>query len=325
MSAHRGGDVTFRVPRESAVDPECTSLACEASATATEPAVVTAFVLLGLATLIAFAYVREAKTCCRRERRRVTDERDAFEEFAGRIASIDPVPAEATRAPDDGPVVGARLTGSVGVAGAANEPNDTRLRRVLDAYRDTVVSLPHYTEEYDETVAESLAAELGPDTTTSLASNGTLSPGLRSALIERSRKAARARATLADAIDAELDDLDDAEARLTRIDRQRDRLNEHLEGVPSGARADASIDVWERLNGLEGKCDAAAAARQESLRDPPIPPEVGSTDGVDPSFNEYLYGSTDGPRYPVLASIASLAERIRTDRERAVRRIAEVG
>lgn len=325
MSAHRGGDVTFRVPRESAVDPECTSLGCEAAGAATEPAVVTAFVLLGLATLVAFAYVREAKTSCRRERRRVTDERDAFEEFADRIASLEPVSAEATRSPSDGPVVGARLTGGAGAIGTTGGSGDTRLRRVLDAYRDTVVSLPHYTEEYDETVAESLAAELGPDTTTSLASNGTLSPGLQSALVDRSRKAARARTTLADAINAELDDLDDAEATLTRIDRQRNRLSEHLEGVPRGARADASIDVWERLNDLEGECDAVAAARQTSLRDPPIPPEVGSTDGVNPSFNGYLYESTDGPRYPALASIASLAERIRTDRKRTVRRIADVG
>ena len=325
MSAHRGGDVAFRIPQESAVEPECTSLACEASSMATEPAVVTAFALLGLATLVAFAYVREAKTCCRRERRRVTDERDAFEEFADRIASLDPVPADATGQPNGGPVIGAYPTGSTRAIGTTGGPGDTRLRRVLDAYRDTVISLPHYTEEYDETVAESLAAELGPDTTTSLASNGTLSPGLQSALVDRSRTAAQARTTLADVIDAELDDLDDTEATLTRIDRQRTRLNEHLEGVPPGVRTDASIDVWQRLDGLEGECDAVASARQASLRDPPIPPEVGPTDGVDPNFTEYLYGSIEGPRYPVLASIASLAERIRTDRERVARRIADVG
>ena len=314
MSLHRGGDVRFRIS-DSGLGSECRSLSCEVAGLVTDPGVVTALVLVGLLAFVAFAYVRDAKSCCRRERRRVLDERDAFEEFADRVSGLDSSPVNATGSTFDGSVIGTQHAESVG------GPGDVRVRNVLDTYRDTVMSLPHYTEEYDESVAESLAAELGPDTTTSLASNGTLSPALQSALIGRSRQAARARASLADAIDTELDELTDAETTLTNIDRQRTRLNEHLEGVSHGGRTDASIDVWERMGALEDRCDTAAADRQASLRDPPLVLEDGN--GADaPRFTGYLYEPMEGPQYPVLASIASLAERIRADRDRLARRIA---
>ncbi|WP_066417942.1 DUF7260 family protein [Halorubrum aethiopicum] len=317
MSVNRGGDVAFRIPSEPALEPECTSLSCELSAAATEPGVVTAVAIAGLLALVAFAYVRDAETVCRRERRRVTDEHDAFEEFADRIAALDPCPAEATQ---PSAAAASRLVGARPGGGGA--VGDVRLRRVLDTYRDTVMSLPHYTEEYDESVGESLAAELGPDTAVSLASNGTLSPGLQSALVDRSRRAAAARRSLADAIDVELDALDDAGATAERIDRRRVRLNQHLDGIPHGRRADAAIDVWERLDDLESECDAAAADRQSTLRNPPMSPEQVAG-GVETGFYEYLYVPMDGPDHPVLASIATLVDRIREDRDRVARRIAD--
>ncbi|MFC5278946.1 hypothetical protein ACFPM1_09290 [Halorubrum rubrum] len=317
MSVNRGGDVAFRISSEPAVEPECTTLSCELSAAATEPGVVTAVAIAGLLALLTFAYIRDAETVCRRERRRVTDEHDAFEEFADRVAALDPCPAEAT---DPSAAAVSQLVGARRAGGSA--VGDVRLRRVLDTYRDTVMSLPHYSEEYDESVAESLAAELGPDTTVSLASNGTLSPGLQSALVDRSRRAAAARRSLADAIDVELDALDDAGATVERIDRRRVRLNQHLDGIPHGRRADASIDVWERLADLESECDAVAGDRQSTLRNPPMSPDrVGG--GVETGFYEYLYAPMEGPDHPVLASIATLVDRIREDRDRVARRIAD--
>lgn len=318
MSVNRGGDVAFRISSEPALEAECTSLSCELSAAATEPGVVTAVALAGLLALLTFAYVRDAETVCRRERRRVTDEHDAFEEFADRVAALDPCPAEETdpSASAATQVVGTRRGAGERVVG------DIRLRQVLDTYRDTVMSLPHYTEEYDESVAESLAAELGPDTTVSLASNGTLSPGLQSALVDRSRQAAAARRSLADAIDVELDVLADADATLSGIDRRRSRLNEHLDGITRGNRVGPSIDVWERLGELESECDAVATDRQSTLRDPPMASEPIACD-VETGFYGYLYAPMDGPDHPVLASIATLADRIREDRDRVARRIAD--
>jgi HD superfamily phosphohydrolase len=111
------------------------------------------------------------------------------------------------------------------------------------------------------------------------------------------------------------------EDELSCVDRQRRRLLEHLGGV-SGPGLDAAIDVWERLDDLEGECDEIAADRQKTLADPPMTADsVADADG-DRTFYEYLYEPTSGPRYPVLAAVSELADRIRTDRDRVASRLA---
>ncbi|MFC7187277.1 DUF7260 family protein [Halorubrum yunnanense] len=315
MNVYSGSANVFRI-RE--VDPaaieECTALSCEVGAAASEPAVVAAAVVVGLAAFLAFAYVRDAVDADQRERRRVVAERDAFESFADRVSALDPAPTRATASGFDGTMAAVRTVDSVG-------GDDVRLRRVLAAYRDTVMSVPHYREEYDETIPESLAAELGPDTAAALASNGTLSAASQSALVRRSRRAADARSTLADGIGEEIEALRAFESDLSGVDRRRRRLLEHLDGV-SGPGTDAAIDVWERLDGLEDECDEVAAKRQEALSDPPMTPASATDPGEDRAFYEYLYGPTDGPRYPVLAQVSELAERIRSDGDRVASRVA---
>jgi len=319
MSVTPGSGTTFRIPSREPTVTECTSLSCELGSVATEPGAVTAVVVAGIVALVAFAYVREAKNTARSEQRRVLDERDAFEEFADQVTEFDPAPVESSVTTFGGGATGVyRADRAAGGGGGG----DIRLRRVLAAYRDTVMSLPHYRKEYDETIPESLAAELGPDTTASLASNGTLSSGAQSALVSRSRRAATARLSLADAIGTEIDALTAFESDLTCIDRRRRRLIEHLDGV-RGDRTGAAIDVWERLDGLGAECDEIAADRQRSLDDPPMAPTAAGIPDENRAFYAYLYASMDGPQYPVLAQIAELAERVRADCGRVASRIAD--
>jgi|GEM_PF-134133 len=308
--------------RDTAPATECAGWSCDLVSAATDPVVLAAVGLVGVAAFVALAYVRDAKAACRSERRRVLDEREAFEEFAVAVARLDTAPVPATVSSLDGPAATVRTGAPFGGEHATG--GDVRLRRVLASYRDTVMSVPHYREEYDESVAESLAAELGPDTTAALASNGTLSPGAQSALVRRSRRAADARSSLADAIAAEEDALARYETDLERVDRRRRRLVEHLDGVRSD-RTGAAIDVWERLGDLEPECDAIAEERQRSLGDPPMRPAgAGPGSGNDDgrSFYEYLYGPVDGPGHPVLAQVVAITERVRRDRDRVASRIA---
>jgi hypothetical protein len=316
MSAQSSPGTAFRIPSiEPGPTGECATFACEAGAAATASAAVVAVVVAGLGAFLAFAYIRDAVDASQRERARVLAERDAFEAFADRVAALDSAPAESATSSFDGSSVAVRTVDRAAPAG------DVRLRRVLSAYRDTVMSVPHYREEYDETIAESLAAELGPDTAVALASNGTLCAGSKSALVSRGRRAAEARSSLADAIGEEIDALRAFEDDLARVDRQRRCLIEHLDGV-SGPGADAAIDVWERLEDLERDCDDIAADRQAALADPPMTSNPAVDGERDRTFFEYLYGSTDGPRYPALASVSELADRIRTDRDRVASRLA---
>ena len=314
MSVYSGSANTFRIPSaDPAATGECTTLSCEVGAVATEPTVVVGAVVVGLAAFLAFAYVREAADAGQHERRRVLAERDAFETFADRVSALDPAPTGPTASGFDGQMAAVRTVDRT--------DGDVTLRRVLGAYRDTVMSVPHYREEYDETVPESLAAELGPDTATALASNGTLSEAAQSALVSRSRQAADARTSLAEAIDEEIEALRSFENDLSCVDRRRRRLLEHLDGV-SGDGTDAAIDVWERLEELERECDGIAAERQEALTDPPMTPDSAVDVDGEHAFYEYLYEPTDGPRYPVLAQVSELAERIRSDRDGVASRLA---
>ncbi|RLM51713.1 hypothetical protein [Halorubrum sp. Atlit-28R] len=323
MTVQPGSAAVFQIP-DRGLTEGCSSGWCELGAIATEPGVVTAVALVGVLTLLAFAYVRDAESACRRERRRVLDERDAFESFADRVAQIDAVSVAADATPTGVPA-GAlrRIDGDGGdPPGGGPSGRSVTLRRVMAAYRDTVMSLPHYRAEYDETPAESLAAELGPDAATALATDGALSSGAQSALVDRSRRAADARERLADAIGTEIDELDDREAALSVIDRRRRCLVGHLDGIRSDGEADAAIDVWNRLTDLERECDELAADRQRSLDDPPLSPESPLDGESGHPFHDYLYGAEDGPRYPVLAQVAEIADEVRADRDRVGRRIA---
>ncbi|WP_256402231.1 DUF7260 family protein [Halorubrum salinum] len=314
MSVNPGSAGVFQVPSADPAVAECATLSCEVSAVATEPGAITAVVLVGLVAFLAFAYVRDATEACRSERSRVLAERDAFESFADRVSSLEPAPAESTTTAFDGPVAGMHTVDSA--------RGDVTLRRVLAAYRDTVMSLPHYEREYDETLPESLAAELGPDTATALASDRTLSTGAQSALVRRSRQAADARSALADAIGTELDELGVAESDLTGVDRRRRRLVEHLDGIDRDP-TDAAIDVWQRLDDLERECDTLAVDRQATLDDPPLRPDAAIGAEGDRAFYEYLYGPIEGPNHPVLSQIADLGDRIRSDKDRVANRLAQ--
>ncbi|PSQ55945.1 hypothetical protein BRD22_07650 [Halobacteriales archaeon SW_8_68_21] len=322
MSVHAGPTAIFQIPDQEVTAAGCSSAWCEVGAVATEPEVVAAVAVAGVVALLAFAYVRDAEAACRGEQRRVLDEQDAFEAFADRVAEMDtvPVPTESTPSGVPAGALGGIDSAGNGVSpGGGPSGGDVTLRRVLAAYDDTVLSLSHYRDEYDETAAESLAAELGPDTATALATDGGLSSGAKSALVDRSRRAADARDRLADAIDEEIDELSDRETALSGIDRQRQRLLAHLKGVRSDGEADAAVDVWNRLAELEQECDELAADRQRSLDDPPLTPGL---DDPERTFYDYLYGPTDGPRYPVLAQVAELADQIRADRDCVESRIA---
>ncbi|QAU11855.1 hypothetical protein EKH57_03280 [Halorubrum sp. BOL3-1] len=322
MSVYTGSAAVFQIPDQE-VAAGCTNVWCELGALVTEPGAITAVALVGVLAMLAFAYVRDAEAACRSERRRVLDGRDAFESFAARVAEMDTVPVAMDSTPSGVP---AGAFGGIGSGGSGIPPGggpaggDVTLRRVLAAYDDTVLSLSHYREEYDETATESLAAELGPDAATALATDGGLSSGAQSALVNRSRHAADARERLAGAIDEELDELADRETDISGKDRRRRRLLAHVEGVRSGHETDAAIDVWNRLAELERECDELAADRQRSLDDPPLTPALD--DDHERTFYGYLYGSTDGPRYPVLAQVAELADRIRADRDGVGTRIA---
>lgn len=97
--------------------------------------------------------VSDASEVVRKELARTRAERDAFEEFHRRV--------ESTPATRGSAVLDSRHTTAAATARQGREPGN--LPRVRRAYVETVMAVDHHDDEYDETLAESVAEEFGPE------------------------------------------------------------------------------------------------------------------------------------------------------------------
>jgi hypothetical protein len=288
--------VSFRVGFEPGAT--CTGIDCAVADLLAEPSLVAGAALVALAVFVTFAYVSDAKRRCRTERDRTRTERRAIGRFADRVESIDSVAD---------PTTSGGIGATQSLAGASA---DAGLKQVRKAYRETVMAVPHYDEEYGDSLPESIAEEFGPDVAQAVCDGAVLSPQLRDTLIARSDAARTKRRSLEEAVEAELADIDRVGARLDRIDRERRALGRHLGDSPDyGALA----DVWTRLGDLEDRCESALCDRQETIHDPPL----RAGDRL-PSFYDYLYVPLD-VSHPVLAAGTELLDRIQSDRRRVLR------
>jgi len=253
--------------------------------------------------------LQAAIEACRAERECVVVERDAFQQFLTRVQQIEPArfdPSETspTNASDR----------SQAIDSPANS-GDIALKSVLSAYKETILSVPHYRSGYEETLAENLTAELGEDIVTSLATNKRLTSAIQQAIVDRSQNAIDARTDLIGGITDEIDLLGDYQTKLSTIETRQQNLCTHLDAVQT-RRSDAVFDIWCRLQELESELDEIVKQRQTDLRDPPVsesPSGNASVENAD--FYTYLYSESDAPQYPVLSAIGDLGTAIRRDKE----------
>jgi len=290
-------EIPFRAGH-SDLAPGCTDLACTAAEAVVDPRAVLAAAVVSVTAVLAFAYLRDAREVCLDERERTATEAAAFGEFADRVSSIEGGDAGFVAAGATGTMVGSR--------------RDARLDRVRDAYRETVMDVPHYEEEYGDSIPRSMAEEFGADVAAAVCHGDALTPHLQSTVVGRAAAAEARREELLDAVATELDALGDAGEDLERLDRERDSLARHLEG---GDRFDTRVDVWRRLDDLESRTESVVSDRQAFLQDSPM----SASDDI-PSFHEYLYTPLE-VTYPVLAAGADLVARIREDRDRVYREL----
>lgn len=256
-----------------------------------------------------------ARDALRVERRRTVDEREAFEAFRSRVREI---AAEAT--PTAGP------GGAAGVStmtGTAADPSRFRtgtgstapgLVAVRNAYLETVMSVPHYDEEYNDTYERSLAAEFSPEIAVALTREPTLHERYRSSLLAKTTEAVERREEFVDVLGTES----------ASIARAREDLGPVREEVATFARRElkaadfGALDAYRaRLTVLAEKCDGIAARRQRDRVDGERAMAVGE---VVSDVQAYLYRGLS-VTYPVLAAVATVGERIesiRTDVERAM-------
>jgi len=240
-----------------------------------------------------------ARTALRTERRRVVDEREAFAAFRRRLTDIDPA---------DVPTAGDRRL-------LVDAPTATGADAVRDAYRATVMSVPHYDDEYGDTYRDSVEIEFGPAVAAGLAEG--LDPPTKRATLAAARSGYEDRDRLVEALDAEADSLADCRAVAVPVLDELHELNAETRASDYGALE----AVRGRLVVLERRCDDAVTDRQTHLRENHdrlgLPADF-------PDLQRYLYRDLDVD-YPALATLAELADLVREARIRAERRLATVG
>lgn len=232
----------------------------------------------------------------REERRRVVDEQQAFEAFRKRLTNV-----SVNRIPSGGESV---LTTS----------SSAELVAVRDAYEETVMSVPHYAEDYNDTYAENVCTEFGPDVAMLLTEGTVLESGIKRELVRKAGECRQRRADFVETLDVERRSLSEVRDQLPPIaDELRTIADQDHSGMGFG-----ELDSYRaRLRTLRDQCESIARQRQATIDDQRhefrIPGDV-------PDLPKYLYaGLADD--YPVLAAIARITTRIestRSDIERAM-------
>jgi hypothetical protein len=265
-----------------------------------------------------------ARRALDRERRRTADERDAFDDFHRRVREIESVtaPPAAGSSAAAGRVVGAGAETRTLAGSDRFSPETDRLDTVREAYRETVMSVPHFGAEYDEGYAENVAEEFGPELAAALVTGDRFDPLCKRSLLEAVEEGRSRRATLVDALDAEAESLATHRERVASLRTGLAAVT--VDGRPvvefaghdaaetdtaSPARSapfDALADAHSDLLALREDCDAVAADRQTAIH--ALAHRLSlSVETAD--VQSYCYHPLP-VTYPVLSAVTALGERV---------------
>lgn len=241
----------------------------------------------------------DARQALREERRRVVDEREAFRAFrddlATRAATTATATPMATKSLDD------------------RQPIDNSLSRVRRSYERTVMSVPHYDEEYGDTFEESVTVEFGPDVAAAFCSASVFSPPLRQRVATGAAAAVHERSEFLEVLDAEAESVESMRDGLSDLDARLVALDE----TPLTERGFGEcLALYDDLTALADRLDALAAERQQT-----ITAHRRALSSLVPDVTEFLYEALP-VRYPVLATLADARDVLDTAARRVERRLA---
>jgi hypothetical protein len=291
MSVLSTGGVSVRPNEVDLVDDVCHSVDCGGGEPELQAGVIVLSVLLTLGLVATFRYIAEARSLLDRERERTAAERDALTEFERQVSGIEttqPVP-----------------TGGAAVS-VTSDPADRQLERVRDAYRETVMAVPHYETEYGEPIAVNMSAELGEEIVAAVFDGTRFTRQLKHGLLSQCNEARHRRTALLTTLDREDRRLRGAHEELREIESDLD--DETPASIETCSFPELS-DRWNRLGTVEDRC-------REVLEDHATTTEISPES--QPRLREYVYQSLP-TEYPVLSDGTRLLDRI-TDCRRSVMR-----
>ncbi|AEH37432.1 DUF7260 family protein [Halopiger xanaduensis] len=247
-----------------------------------------------------------AREVLEREDRQLTVEQRAFERFQRRVAALETAAPRAT-APTAGTGLGAGIgTGAAGAGGVGTGTTGTTLHsrpseglsQVRDAYVETVMSVPHYDDLYDDTWLESIAEEFSEEQAAALEQHAQLHPRLQRSLVTAAEQVVENRAQLRERVETEREAVDDADRELTDVCEDLQSL---LEQPLAQLEFNALRLTRDRLESLRERCDDLATERQTALQRRRQEYVLGNAGTLE----DYFYGDCEHT-YPILAAIADL-------------------
>lgn len=235
------------------------------------------------------------------ELRLLRREREAFTQFLGRIQTIDVLNEQPNSSTAEGGMVlqGRKMA-------TTNE-----LQQVRTAYRETVMAMPHYEQEYDDTLEESLTVEFSATLANHVTNGQVLTEMLYDALLAKSEQARDQRDRFIGSLTRERDSLQNIAVRLDEIESRAAGLSEQI-AEASTTRQLRRID--DSLVRLRDRCTDCANRRQETIHNR----RVSALSGLDErSLNRYLYRELD-TEFPALSDVTACIETIRNQRIRCL-------
>ena len=235
-----------------------------------------------------------AATALRRECRRTADELKALGEFAERVREI-----EAERA-----VAGGNAVAAVGLQTGRTDGLDA----IREAYESTVMSVPHYAQEYDDGYLGSLQAEFSPDLAAALTDGTRFNARCKRAVLSAVEGSRSSRRSLLETLSTEAESLSAATETLPSVAREVSEF-----AARSTAEAPfGTLDAHRaRLSVLEEKCETVADERQSTLFEQRRTTNLPSG---TPDVPQYVYQELPFD-YPVMAAVADLTGAIEAVRD----------
>ncbi|AUV82886.1 hypothetical protein C2R22_15605 [Salinigranum rubrum] len=241
-------------------------------------------------------HVADAIETVRTERCRTLCEHGAFKRFAGRVADLETHRSQLSTG----------LSTNTGML-ARSPTCDSQLETVRRAYRETVMAVPHYDDDYGDDFEESLRVEFGEEVACGFEATDTLTPQFKRLFVRGALLAADMRRSYVRTLERELDALDSAreafEAAATALADHDGEYHRHPFG-PLVAR-------YEFLDAHARTCERVLYDRQRQ--------RTNGWSGYDlDELHEYLYLDA-ATNYPILADGTSLLAALDEER-RAVHR-----
>lgn len=253
-----------------------------------------------------------ARSVLSNERDRTDAERYAFSRFVRKISSLDTSEPGTIQSnsglttnprPGTNPGVGSNPAAGLRSFSKSPDSSGTRMSEVRKAYRQTVMNVDHYDEEYDEPLSTNMAAEFGDQLTAAVANDDPLTPQVKAALVDRSRDAADERDAFLRTLNRESEEITDTMSVLSPIDEECTNLaSEPFDRYSF----DELLSTWRRVRNLQSDCEECLTGRQRSIHDGFT---LGTRGGDSSTFHAYLYEPLD-VTYPVLVDGSLLIERL---------------